>query len=270
MQIAAVNAILLVFSHRPLRKIGCFQLEAGAGSEVLRGKFFSETIRAILENDIAVKKTISRREDKTKMSNWKIQGEYMETCNCDFICPCITSNLTATPTEGDCKVAIAMRIDEGHKDDVSLDGICFIVVMLSPGPMADGNLTVGLIVDESADEAQTAAIADIATGAAGGPMEALAPLVGSIAGVEKRAISFDVDGLKYAVKAGELVDEAVEGLASGLDAGGPVVIDNVFHPVNSRLALGRATKSKFNVFGIKWDDSTGTRNGHFAPFSCGA
>ena len=25
--------------------------------------------------------------------------------------------------------------------------------------------------------------------------------------------------------------------------------------------------SLFNVFGIKWNDSTGTRNGHFAPFA---
>ena len=31
---------------------------------------------------------------------WAINGEYFETCNCDFLCPCITSNLAATPTEG--------------------------------------------------------------------------------------------------------------------------------------------------------------------------
>jgi len=34
-------------------------------------------------------------------NTWSIQGQYMETCNCDFLCPCITSNLTAAPTEGD-------------------------------------------------------------------------------------------------------------------------------------------------------------------------
>jgi hypothetical protein len=37
--------------------------------------------------------------------------------------------------------------------------------------------------------------------------------------------------------------------------------------VNSRLSLAKATRSRFNVFGIRWDDSTGTRNGHFAPFA---
>jgi hypothetical protein len=204
------------------------------------------------------------------MSSWNIEGEYMETCNCDFLCPCITTNLAATPTEGECKVAIAMQIDKGQKDRVSLDGLSFIVLLHSPGPMADGNFKVGLIVDERASDAQTAAIADIATGAAGGPMEALAPLVGEVAGVEKRAIRFEGDGTKYAVKAGELVDHALEAAITALDAGGPIMPENVAHPVNPRLALARATRSKFNAFGIDWDDSSGTRNGHFAPFSWAA
>ena len=55
------------------------------------------------------------------MAHWQIRGEYMETCNCTLLCPCITSNLAATPTEGDCKAAVAMRIDEGVKDGVTLD-----------------------------------------------------------------------------------------------------------------------------------------------------
>jgi hypothetical protein len=44
-------------------------------------------------------------------------------------------------------------------------------------------------------------------------------------------------------------------------------IDNTGHPVNERLALAKATHSRFSVFGANWDDSSGTRNGHFAPFS---
>ena len=45
-----------------------------------------------------------------------IEGQYAETCNCAFLCPCITSNLSANPTEGDCKAALEMRIDSGEKD----------------------------------------------------------------------------------------------------------------------------------------------------------
>ena len=201
------------------------------------------------------------------MSTWQITGQYMETCNCAFLCPCITSNLTARPTEGDCKAAITMHIDKGAKDGVKLDGLSFIVMMHSPGAMGEGNITVGLIVDDTASDQQLEAISAIATGAAGGPMAALGPLVGRIAGVERRPILFEADGLNRTVRAGELVDQACEGVASASAPGQAICIDNTAHPVNSRLSLAKATRSRFHVFGIDWDDTTGTRNGHFAPFT---
>ena len=201
------------------------------------------------------------------MASWRIDGQYMETCNCSFLCPCISSNLTAMPTEGDCKAAVAMRIDKGQKDGVKLDGLSFIVLMHSPKAMADGNITVGLIIDESASEKQVEAVTAIATGAAGGPMAALAPLVGRVAGVEKRPIRFEQDGMKFAVTAGELIDQAIEGVPGAARAGEPLYVDNTCHPVNAKLALAKATRSKFHAFGIDWNDSSGTRNGHFAPFA---
>lgn len=204
------------------------------------------------------------------MAGWRIEGQYMESCNCTYLCPCIGSNLTARPSEGDCKAAVAMRIDRGEKDGVKLNGLSFIVMLHSPAAMADGNITVGLIVDERASEAQVKAIADIATGAAGGPMAALAPLVGKVAGVEKRPIRFEQDGMKFRVTAGELVDQSIEGVPGPARAGEPIYLDNTCHPVNARLALAKATRSKFDVFGMRWNDSSGKRNGHFAPFAWSA
>jgi hypothetical protein len=201
------------------------------------------------------------------MSDWRITGQYMETCNCSYLCPCIYTNLSAKPTEGDCKAAITMRIDKGQKDGVRLDGLSFIVLLHSPGAMADGNMKVGLIVDESADDSQVEAISAIATGAEGGPMAALAPLVGEIAGVEKRPITFENDGMSYRVTAGELIDQSLAGVPSASQEGEPIYIDNTCHPVSSKLALAQATNSKFHAFGIDWEDASGTRNGHFAPFS---
>ena len=201
------------------------------------------------------------------MASWRIEGQYMETCNCEYLCPCAASHLTARPTEGDCKAALAMRIDKGEKDGVKLDGLCFIVVMRAPGAMAQGDMTVGLIIDERASDVQAEAIGAIASGAAGGPMAALGPLVGRMAGVEKRPISFSADGMKFAVKAGDLIDQACEGVAGGVRPNEPLYIDNTVHPVNTRLALAKATRSIFNAFGIKWNDTSGKRNGHFAPFA---
>jgi hypothetical protein len=199
---------------------------------------------------------------------WTLQGQYMETCNCTFICPCISSNLAATPTEGDCKAALAMHIDKGRKDNVSLDGLSFIVLLHSPKAMLEGNFTVGLIIDERATDEQVDAIAAIASGAAGGPMAALAPLVGRMAGIERRSIRFEKDGsLGYSVKAGELVDQRCEGVGSAANPDEPIYLENVAHPANSKLALAKATRSRMHAFGIDWEDSSGTRNGHFAPFA---
>src|SRR3954454_21937243 len=107
------------------------------------------------------------------MSAWQMTGQYMETCNCTLLCPCIITNLAARPTEGDCKVAIALHIDKGAKDGTKLDGLGFVVMLHAPGAMGSGNITVGLIIDESASDQQVEAITAIAPGSAGGPMSAL-------------------------------------------------------------------------------------------------
>ena len=201
------------------------------------------------------------------MAGWQISGQYMETCNCTMLCPCIHSNLAARPTEGDCKAAVAMRIDRGAKDGVDLSGLSFIVMMHSPGPMGEGNITVGLIIDQAASDSQADAISASATGAAGGPMAALGPLVGRMAGVERRPIQFEADGLKRVLRAGDLVDQACEGVASVGNPSEAICLDNTAHPVNTRVSLAKATRSIFHAFGIDWNDTTGTRNGHFAPFA---
>jgi hypothetical protein len=198
---------------------------------------------------------------------WQISGQYMETCNCALLCPCITSNLSGRPTEGDCKVALGFRIDKGVKDGVKLDGLSFVTVMYSPGVMGEGNITVGLIIDQAANDQQAEAITGIATGAAGGPMAALGPLVGKMAGVERRPIQFEANGLNRSVRAGDLVDQACEGLPSATKPDEAIVVDNTMHPVNNRLSIAKGTRSRVHAFGIDWDDTSGTRNGHFAPFA---
>ncbi|HUK60313.1 MAG TPA: DUF1326 domain-containing protein [Stellaceae bacterium] len=198
---------------------------------------------------------------------WSVEGRYFETCNCEFLCPCISSNLSAVPDKGDCKVALAFQIDRGRKDGVALDGLAFIVVARTPGVMGKGNWTVGLVVDERANQAQADAIVAIASGQAGGPMAHLAPLIGTFAGVERRPISFASQGKSYSVTAGDLVDQACEGATAGPNAPAPMQLVNVGHPASSTLALARATRSRIHAFGIDWDERGGHNNAHYAPFS---
>jgi hypothetical protein len=28
--------------------------------------------------------------------SWEISGQYVETCNCDFVCPCVLTQMTQT------------------------------------------------------------------------------------------------------------------------------------------------------------------------------
>lgn len=197
-------------------------------------------------------------------STWTLNGQYFETCNCDYLCPCITSSL-AKSTHGDCTFAMAFHIDRGSFGATKVDGLNFAVIGHTPETMDKGNWSVGLIVDERATPEQQQAIVAMASGQAGGPMAGLAPLIGNFLGVEAKPIRFSGDAHSWSVSIPDHLDEAVEG-TTGL-GGQQMFLDNTGHPANDRLGLAKATRSHLNAFGLVWDDVSGQNNGHFAPFS---
>ena len=199
-------------------------------------------------------------------TSWQLSGEYFETCSCTYLCPCVPSNLTAQPSKGHCNFAFAFHVDRGRYCKVKLDGLRFAVVGQAPGVMVNGNWSVGLVVGDKAKPDQQQALTQIASGQAGGPMAALAPLIGKFLGVEAKPIQFQKKGLSRSVSIPGVLDQGVEGVASPSKRGEPLHIDNTIHPANARLALAHATRSHLHAFGIDWDDSSGQNNGHFAPF----
>ena len=200
--------------------------------------------------------------------SWSVSGQYYETCNCDFVCPCVPWGLAVRPTQGSCTFAMAYAVDRGSFGAVSLDGLGFIVLGLTPEEMGKGNWSVGLIVDERATAEQRDAIAAIASGGAGGPMAALSGLVGKFLGVESARIRFERDGAKWAVNASPFVEMGAAA-AMGLNphAAEPIHLDNTGHPAADRFALARASNSHVHALGLAWDDVSGRNNGQFAPFS---
>ena len=198
---------------------------------------------------------------------WRVSGDYFETCSCDFICPCISANMAARPTKGECFFAFAFRVDQGRFGAVALDGLAFAVVGVAPGVMGEGNWKVGLIVDDRASAEQQQAITAIASGQAGGPMAALGPLIATFLGVESKPIRFEKSGLKRSLSIPGLLEQAVEGVASAANPSETLVIDNTLHPANPRLALAHAVQSRLRAFGLAWEDTSGRNNGHFAPFA---
>ena len=86
--------------------------------------------------------------------SWQVSGEYFEACSCDSVCPCPTSGLAARPTKGSCDAGLVFHVDRGRYGNTSLDGLNFAVLLHTPGPMIQGNLTVGLVLDEHASAQQ--------------------------------------------------------------------------------------------------------------------
>jgi hypothetical protein len=200
--------------------------------------------------------------------SWQVTGQYYETCSCDFVCSCVPGQLAVRPTKGWCVVAMAFQIDRGSYGTVPLDGLGFVVLLWTPEEMGKGNWSVGVIADERASAEQHAAITAIASGSAGGPMAALAPLVGKFLGVETAPIRFDRTGARWSVTAANLVDMAAEG-ARGLDPAitEPIYLENTGHPAASRFALARAVRSHVDALGVSWNDTSGKNHGQYAPFS---
>ncbi|HET7343787.1 MAG TPA: DUF1326 domain-containing protein [Methylomirabilota bacterium] len=197
---------------------------------------------------------------------WQISGDYFEACSCDSVCPCPTSGLTAPPTKGFCDAGLVFHVERGRYGSTKLDGLSFAVLLHTPGPMAQGDWTVGLVVDERASKEQREALTTIGSGQGGGPMAALAPLISRFGGVEAKPIRIERKGMHRAVSIPGVLDLAVDGIA-GAKSAEPIYLDNVGHPAASRLALAKATRSHMHGFGIDWDDTSGRNNGHFAPFS---
>jgi hypothetical protein len=197
---------------------------------------------------------------------WQIAGDYFETCSCTFLCPCLPSNLTAPPTKGYCYFGFVFHIDRGRYDGQTLDGLNFAVVGHHPRAFGEGDVSVGVVLDERASETQQNAITAIASGQAGGPMAALSPLIGRFLGTTVKPIHYEKSGLTRSVSIPGVLDQAVEGVASPARAGEPLYLENTVHPANSRVALARATRSQLNAFGLTWEDTSGENNGHFAPF----
>jgi hypothetical protein len=204
-------------------------------------------------------------------AKWKISGEYVESCNCDYLCPCIYTNPQAPATHDQCTSLQVYRIERGSYGETALDGLAFALVIRSGRVMADGNWIFAGVVDEAASPAQRQALSDIVSGTAGGtPARIRETLVGDFRGVEVKPIVFSSDGLKRAASIPGLLEFAIEGVPSRRKNGEPFYLDNTAHPANSRLALARSERTRLHGFGLELEVSGRGNNGHFAPFSWSA
>ncbi|MGH7933653.1 MAG: DUF1326 domain-containing protein [Candidatus Binataceae bacterium] len=96
---------------------------------------------------------------------WRIQADYMESCNCDFGCPC---NFNGIPSGGYCQALVGMHVRHGHYGEINLDGLDFVFAGSWPRAIHQGDGTACVYITETASTSQREALAEITQGRAGG------------------------------------------------------------------------------------------------------
>jgi hypothetical protein len=154
--------------------------------------------------------------------SFSVAGDYFEVCSCDVSCNCVW---LGQATRDDCDVLLAWHVSNGSKDGVDLSGLNAVMAVHSPKRMTDGGWKVALYLDDRASAEQSEALGAVFSGAAGGHLANLGPLIGEVAGVEPATIRFEKsDGSLHAEVAGTLSMSSEQ--VVGMDGHEPAVIAN--------------------------------------------
>ncbi|MDP6707065.1 MAG: DUF1326 domain-containing protein [Alphaproteobacteria bacterium] len=201
--------------------------------------------------------------------NWSIRGEYMESCNCEVLCPCLLgprneeASALAEPTEGHCDVPMIFHIHDGYYGQVALAGTMVGVAIYTPGAMGLGDWTFGLYLDERATPEQRDASERIFSGESGGAVgRFFGPLIKDR--LPNRVVQMELgrDGRNGWAKIPGILDVEYEGI-EGSD-GSASWLDNLRHFVSRRLYTCRSTRSTFSDHGLDWNNAG--RNAYYANF----
>jgi hypothetical protein len=192
---------------------------------------------------------------------WHVVGEWFDVCRCDIPCPC---EFAQAPTDNYCEGVLTWHIREGNYGDVRLDGLSLIAVGRFEGNIWTGeatNVSMGMFIDERADERQREALQMIFGGQAGGWPADFAELIEEVRGIEFVPIEVEVaDDLAYwrATIPGK-VEAAAEALTGPTTPEGQRV--QLHYPPGSEVGpsgtvatWGRATADRAEeAFGFKWE-----------------
>ncbi|MGH2894608.1 MAG: DUF1326 domain-containing protein, partial [Solirubrobacteraceae bacterium] len=126
--------------------------------------------------------------------SWNLEGSYFETCSCNVVCPC-TASLALAATRDRCRVTLVFNVENGQVGGTDVSGLTVAAVADTPKVMSEGNWRVGVFIDAAASEEQAEKLGGVFSGALGGPMEALGPLIGENLGVERAPVELEQEGV---------------------------------------------------------------------------
>ena len=122
---------------------------------------------------------------------WRIAGEELASCNCNWGCPC---QFNALPTTGQCEAFVTCLITDGYFANTRLDGVVFSRIYWWPRAIHEGNGVRRMIIDDQATAEQRDALIAIESGQHGGSLWEISIAVAPSSMVTLFApISFKVD-----------------------------------------------------------------------------
>src|SRR6201989_2872112 len=133
-----------------------------------------------------------------------LTGSYVETCSCELMCPCNLS-FDNGATYDFCRVTLVFNIQQGQVEGTDIAGRKVAIIADTPKVMTEGNWRLGVFIDDQADDEKFNKLVQVFGGQPGGPMGALAPLVGEVLGAERASFEVQDDGLRHSVRIGDVI-----------------------------------------------------------------
>jgi len=191
----------------------------------------------------------------TQIPKWDIKADYVETCNCDYGCPC---NFSGFPTYGFCRALVLYHIRTGSYGNVKLDGLDAVFAGSWPKAIHEGSGTVQIYITKKADEDQRKAIVSIFKGEAkgDGPFAIFATTVKYYLDPQFVDLKVKIDGKKSSFSVPDIMDVQVESFKNPVT--GEEQDTRIELPKGFIWKIAEAAKTKvmrITTAGLNFDDS---------------
>ena len=171
---------------------------------------------------------------KGSSKSWDFKATIIEACSCRLMCPCYFNE---TPDKHFCQFNNAYKVTSGHYGGVKLKGVKFWVSGDLGENFGDGTGEwVVFTFDPSTTQEQIEVITKI--------IPTIYPLKVDVLGIDKKPISWEINGDLAVAKIGDGTDGMVELTAFKDSSGKNTVISNLTY-------FGAKSNSGFNLYKSK-------------------
>jgi hypothetical protein len=139
---------------------------------------------------------------------YEVEGQILEVCNCDVLCPCWIGE--DPDGDGTCDSVNTFHVERGQINGIDVSGRTISFLIHIPGNVLKGNWKAAVVVDDGATQEQQDAMVAAWSGTLGGPLADVASLVSEVVSVERAPISFELKEGHGTLRVGSMVSADME------------------------------------------------------------